>query len=151
MNTDDRKWIRDILFSGDLDSIIEEIKQIDEPLFLHVIAGNYNWGEGFKIPTEIISSPYCDLGTALLMFYDADGYKLLESREVFNLSVSASWKKFILYLYDKIAYKDFQYTSISFDPPIPKMRMYRIIKNNPDIPAVFFVKSPGIVLEMPRL
>ncbi len=149
MNADDRRWISSILFSEDIENIKEEIRKIDEPLILHTIAGNYNWNDGYEIPEEIVNNDYCDLGTALLIFFDADGYTLLGAEEVLN--PPTVWVKFLMRLYNRIANKNFRYTSIAYLPPIPKALENKIRMNNPNIPEVFFVRSPGIVLEMPRL
>ena len=48
---------------------------------MHIIAANYNWDNGFEIPYNIINNKNCDLGTALMIFYDADGYRVLENKE----------------------------------------------------------------------
>ena len=42
---------------------------------LHVYAFNYNWNDGFDLPQTIIDNPACTLGTALMIFYLADGYR----------------------------------------------------------------------------
>ncbi|MCR2803381.1 DUF4274 domain-containing protein [Paenibacillus soyae] len=55
---------------------------MSSPLHLHINAANYNWDSGFEVPKAILGNENCDFGTGLLMFYRADGYRLLEPKDV---------------------------------------------------------------------
>lgn len=39
---------------------------------LHYLADLYNWDDGVEVLNWIIESPFCDLGTAKLIFWEAD-------------------------------------------------------------------------------
>ena len=78
MEKSKKEYVYELLYSEDKDYTVSEIKGITNSELLHIIAGNYNWDNGFEIPYSIINNENCDLGTALMIFYDADGYRVLE-------------------------------------------------------------------------
>ncbi|MCZ8535241.1 DUF4274 domain-containing protein [Psychrobacillus psychrodurans] len=49
---------------------------------------------GFDVPIVILENEACDLGTGLLMFHYADGYRLLESSDEISSSSIEEWKVF---------------------------------------------------------
>ncbi|MCX7746231.1 MAG: DUF4274 domain-containing protein [Clostridia bacterium] len=151
MDNKDLKWIDELLHSEDREKMIAEIMRINTPLFLHIIAANYNWDNGFDVPTAILNNDNCDLGTALMLFYSADGYRMLESAEDFTASPLESWKSFLSFVYKKIINNEFKIRQITFTPPISKVQIYKLKKINPDIPTVFMEKTPGVEPDIPRL
>ena len=46
--------------------------KIETPAQLHYLANIYNWDDGAEVLDWIISSPRCDKGTALLLFWSAE-------------------------------------------------------------------------------
>ncbi|MEK3725445.1 MULTISPECIES: DUF4274 domain-containing protein [unclassified Paenibacillus] len=142
--------LKDLLYSEDNSKIITEIIN-KNPLDLHILAANYNWNSGFEVPKAILSNENCDFGTGLLMFYRADGYRLLESKDAFSASTSSEWKEFISKLYERILDNDFSNKSISFTPPLTKVQVFKLRKSNPSNPDVFLEKSPGDGIEIPVL
>lgn len=84
-----------MLYSENKKDTIDEIKSITDSELLHIIAGNYNWDNGFEIPYNIINNKNCDLGTALMIFYDADGYRALENKEELKNPNLKEWASFI--------------------------------------------------------
>lgn len=69
-------FLEELLYNTEKDSTI---RNIDDPLLLHVFAANYNWNSGFDVPKAILENENCDFGTGLLMFHYADGYRMLEN------------------------------------------------------------------------
>ena len=67
-----------LLYNTNKNNLISQLKKVDNPLILHYFAANYNWNSGFDIPTVILGNKACDLGTGLLMFHYADGYRLFK-------------------------------------------------------------------------
>jgi hypothetical protein len=49
------------------------VAALDSALALKRLANVYNWNDGFTVPTAIADHPKCDLGTALDLFWLADG------------------------------------------------------------------------------
>ena len=81
MDNSKKEYVYKLLYSEDKKDTIDEIKCITDSELLHIIAANYNCDNGFEIPYNIINNKNCDLGTALMIFYDADGYRVLENKE----------------------------------------------------------------------
>lgn len=74
-------YVYKLLYSQNKKDTMDDIKDITDFELLHIIAGNYNCGNGFEIPYNIINNSNCDLGTALIIFFDDDGHRILENRE----------------------------------------------------------------------
>lgn len=126
--------IKDLLFSEDISKIITGIQNMS-PLELHIFAANYNWNSGFEIPEAILGNGNCDFGTGLLLFYRADGYRVLELKDAVSESSLGDWKKFISNLFDKIVAGDFPNKMISYTTPLTKVQAFMLRKSNPGIPA----------------
>lgn len=151
MNNEDTKFLKNLLYSEDNDHFIREIENITNPLFLHIISANYNWNNGLDVPQAILDNPYCDFGTGLLLFYNADGYRLLESQDVVLNSPLDDWKEYLINLYKKLLDVDFSTRSISFTPPATKIQILKLKKCNISIPDLLISKSPGNEEEIPTL
>lgn len=151
MDEKDIIFIEQLLYNTDKDYVVNQLKNIDNPLLLHYFAANYNWNSGFDIPTAILDNEACDLGTGLLMFHYADGYRLLESSDEFSSSSLEEWKVFLIMIYNKLLNLDFKSQDISFDPELTKIQKYKLKKNNPDLPDVLISKSPGKEIDIPKI
>ena len=68
-------------YTAQIKDTMDDIKDITDFELLHIIAGNYNCGNGFESPYNIINNSNCVLGTALIIFFDDDGHRILENRE----------------------------------------------------------------------
>ncbi|WP_145962239.1 DUF4274 domain-containing protein [Thermoflavimicrobium daqui] len=135
--------LRNLLYEEDEVKVLDEINRIENALDLHILARNINMNDGFQVACSILNNPYCDLGTALLLFYDADGYRLL-TEDIEKISDRLrEWKEFVLLLYNRIVNDEFSNKHISFIPPLGKVDIYKMKKKNPDIPKVFLEPSPG--------
>lgn len=151
MDEKDIIFIEQLLYNTDKDYVVNQLKNMDNPLLLHYFAANYNWNSGFDIPTVILDNEACDLGTGLLMFHYADGYRLLESSDEFSSSSLEEWKVFLIMIYNKLLNLDFKSQDISFDPELTKIQKYKLKKNNPDLPDVLISKSPGKEIDVPKI
>lgn len=151
MEEKDIIFLEELLYNTDKDYVVSQIMNIDNPLLLHYFSANYNWNNGFEIPTVILDNEICDLGTGLLMFHYADGYRLLESSDVLLSSSLEEWKVFLRKIYNKLLNLDFKSQNISFDPELTKIQKYKLKKNNPDLPNVLISKSPGKEIDIPKI
>ncbi|MFE4243452.1 DUF4274 domain-containing protein [Peribacillus butanolivorans] len=149
MDKKDISFLEQLLYNTDKDLIISLLTNTDKPLLLHYFAANYNWNSRFDVPRVILENEACDLGTGLLMFHYADGYRMLEN------SVSSSsleeWQDFLNKIYNKLINFEFKSQNISFDPELTKIQKYKLKMNNPNIPNILISKSPGEVVDIPKI
>jgi Domain of unknown function (DUF4274) len=136
-------FLEQFLYHTDKEYVVSQLKNVDDSLFLHHFAGNYHWDSGFEVPTVILDNEACDLGTSLLMFHYADGYRMLVRSEGNTGTSLMEWKEFLTKTYTKLVNLDFKSRNISFDPGLTKIQKYKIKKNDPDLPDVLINKSPG--------
>ncbi|WP_422615026.1 DUF4274 domain-containing protein [Cohnella caldifontis] len=66
-----------------------------------------------EVPKAILGNDNCDFGTGLLMFYRADGYRLLQSKDAVSESTLREWKEFISNLYQRLLEDGFSNKEIS--------------------------------------
>ncbi|WP_458354466.1 DUF4274 domain-containing protein [Peribacillus frigoritolerans] len=145
MDKKDISFLEQLLYDTDKEIIINELTNIDNPLFFHFFAANYNWNSGFDVPSVILENEACDLGTGLLMFHYADGYRMLEDSD------EVSTKCFLNKIHNKLINFEFKSQNISFDPELTKIQKYKLKKNNPNIPDILINKSPGEVVNVPKI
>jgi len=151
MDNSKKEYVYKLLYSENKEDNIDKIKGITDSELLHIIAGNYNWDNGFEIPYSIISNKNCDLGTALMIFYDAEGYKVLENREELKNPNLKEWINFILEIEEKILNNEFKANNIKFTPPLTKVQIFKLKKTNPNITKGFIEESDGEVIGIPNI
>ena len=149
MDKSKKEYVYKLLYSKNRKDTIDEIKSITDFKLLHIIAENYNWDNGFEIPYSIINNKNCDLGTALMIFYDADGYRALENKEELKNPNLKEWANFISKIGEKIINNEFKVNHIKFIPPLTKVQIFKLKKNNPSITKVFIEETDGCVVEIP--
>ncbi|SHK35506.1 protein of unknown function [Clostridium cavendishii DSM 21758] len=140
---DNYQWIRELLYD-DISKLEEKINKINDPIALHIIACKYNWDDGFNIPKLIIENKNCDLGTASMIFYDADGYAFLNGNNEDESANLKEWFSFLSYLYGKIFNGEFVSKSIQYTPELTKVQIYKLKKVNPSIPGILLNGVVGI-------
>ena len=144
-------FLEELLYNTDKNNLISQLSNVDNPLILHFFAANYNWNSGFDVPKALIENEYCDLGTGLLIFHYADGFRMLENPEEVSNSALEEWKDFLLNLYNELINVNFKTQNISFEPELTKIQIYRIRKSNPNIPDLLISKSPGELVDIPKI
>ncbi|EHN13387.1 DUF4274 domain-containing protein [Clostridium sporogenes] len=151
MDNSKKEYVYELLYSENKEATIEEIKDITDSELLHIIVGNYNWDNGFEIPYSIITNKNCDLGTALMIFYDADGYRVLQDREELKNPNLKEWANFISEIEERILNNKFKVNTIKFIPPLTKVQIFKLKKNNPNISKAFIEESDGDIIEIPNI
>ena len=150
MDNSKKEYVYKLLYSENKKDTIDKIKSIIDSELLHIIAGNYNWDNGFEIPYNIINNKNCDLGTALMIFYDADGYRVLENKEELKNSNLKEWANFISEIEEQLLKNKFKVNHIKFILPLTKAQIFKLKKNNPNITKVFIEKTYGDTVEIPN-
>ena len=151
MDQKDIKFLEELLYNMDKNNLIIQLKKVEIPLMLHFFVANYNWNSGFDVPTVILENEACDLGTGLLMFHYADGYRLLDNPDEVSSSSLEEWRDFLSKIYNKLIKLEFKSQNISFDPELTKIQKYKLKKNNPKLPDILISKSPGEVVDIPLI
>lgn len=151
MDEKEKNFLEELLYNMDKNNTISQLSEVDNSLMLHFFAANYNWNSGFDIPIVILENEACDLGTGLLMFHYADGYRFLENPDEVSSSSLDIWKDFLNKVYNKIIKLEFKSQNISFDPELTKIQKYKLKKNNINLPDILISKSPGEVVDIPKI
>lgn len=103
--------------------------------YLNSFALEYDWDNGFDIPQAILSNPYCSLGTALVLFYQGDGYRYLTEKPI--SSDLPEWLTFISTLYLDIKGGKFDDMSLHFEVPLNKIQVFKLKKMLADDAQIF--------------
>ena len=69
----EKKQIDQLQCLEDIDKAVSIAKASNNPCFLQQYAIAYNWNDGMKLPVAIANNDHCDLGTALNLFWLAEG------------------------------------------------------------------------------
>jgi hypothetical protein len=151
------RWLKHLFYEADMQEMIREAETCEDPLILHAIADNYNWDDGFEVPTAIMRNPNCDLGTALMLFDLSEGWELLAQPEP-DLEdwrrEGSDWERewrFVAELYGRIIRGEFASQEISYDPGLNRVQLYKWRKYCPWVPDLFLEKSPGVELKLPLI
>ncbi|MDE7331580.1 MAG: DUF4274 domain-containing protein [Lachnospiraceae bacterium] len=118
--------VKELLYNVDNDEVKRVILQTGDQEILYVYAYNYNWDNGFDIPQTVLDNEKCDLSTALLIFYRADGLSYLQDKSD-NINLP-QWSIFIKKLYNSILRGKYQRGKIEFKIPLSKVQLYKLRK-----------------------
>ena len=138
--------IKALLYDSDNDEVKRTIFQTEDQEILYVYAYNYNWDKGFDIPQTVLDNEKCDLSTALLIFYRADGLCYLEGKS-YNASLP-QWCSFIKRLYDSILAGKYQKGEIQFKVPLSKIQLYKLKKATTEGKNIFTENIEGKCLDI---
>ncbi len=138
MNTE---IIQNLLYNMSYQDVKKSLSSCTNSTTLHVYAFNYNWNDGFDLPQTIIDNPACTLGTALMIFYLADGYRYLcEKNESSDIP---EWLSFISKLYTSICNGKYTDTSIAFSVPLSKVQIFKLKKQLSENEQIFVTPIDG--------
>ena len=137
----DTEMIRNLLYVKSDSDVAASLSVCTESPVLHVYAYNYNWNNGFKVPQIIVDNPACSLGTALMLFYLADGFRYLTEKDVD--SAIPDWLEFVSGLYRRIIAGAFADRSIGFEVPLSKVQIFKLKKQLADYEQVFISSIEG--------
>ena len=138
MNTD---TIQNLLYNMSHMDVKETLSSCTNSATLHVYAFIYNWNDGFDLPQTIIDNPACTLGTALMIFYLADGYRFLSEKN--ETSDIPEWLSFISELYTRICNGKYNDASIAFYVPLSKVQIFKLKKQLNENEQIFITPIEG--------
>lgn len=128
------EFLSDLLYTENNNDVISSIKGISDSELLYVFSFNYNWGNGFEIPQTILENENCDLGNALLLFYNASGFDFLQDQTLIYNVINL---EFLKKLYSRILEKDFRCSNIEYIPSLTNVQKYKLKRVNPEIHSFF--------------
>ena len=80
MKSDVETQVAELLDIDNQNILLNKVAEITDQHVLHLLGRSYNWDDGFAVPEAIINNPNCCLGTALELFYLADGARYLKDK-----------------------------------------------------------------------
>lgn len=108
--------------------LIEKLNTVNDSELLHLVLLGYNWDDGLEVPTAIMENEFCELSTALEMFYLAEGLDYLENKDECECADDTEWVTFIKKLYSGIIQGEFSKGSIEFTPALSKVQIFKLKK-----------------------
>jgi hypothetical protein len=136
----EQSQIDQIQYEEDLEKIISIAKASSNPCFLQKYAIAYNWDDGMALPIAIANNGYCDLGTALTLFWLAEGMSYI-SGEVQKNEYNSEWAELCDILIQRLTNNVYAIGPVSFKPSINKVTAYRHQKDG--VPPVLFQEVKG--------
>lgn len=124
-----KELLEELLYDKTRKEVLEILDNVDVAETLHIYMNNYNWDNGFDIPRKVVQKECCELSTALMIFYLADGERYLENKKDVEQSNLREWSLFLQEVYKKIIRGDFKKGNIAFKPPLNKVAIYKLKKN----------------------
>ena len=138
----DKTIISNHLYNDSVSQAVKYVASIDDEETLFVYAYNYNWDNGFDVPTEILKNSNCSLSIALLVFNASDGILYLQDKEASE--GTRAWTSFISNLYKKILNNDFKKGKTSFDPQLSRVQEFKLKKVLSEEEFIFITPIEGI-------
>lgn len=131
--------LSELLYEKTKDEIISYVKNTEDSVLLHMIAGNYNWDDGLEVPENILKNKNCDLGTVLMIFDLAEGYTFLMGDD--GNAFQSEQINFLSDLKWKIENGFFDNQSIKYNPELSGAMKYTL--KNAGINEVFIDGTDG--------
>lgn len=138
----DKSIITNHLYNDSITQAVKYAESIADEETLFVYAYNYNWDNGFDVPTAILKNRNCSLSIALMIFTSADGILYLEDKK--TEEGTSTWKNYISNLYNEIINNKFSSGKTAFNPQLSKVQEYKIKKILDDNELIFITPIDGI-------
>ena len=119
----EQEQINQIAFEKDLHKAIAIAESSHNPLFLQSYASAYNWDDGFSLPEAIANNNCCDLGTALPLFWLAEGMSFITGEVEVN-EYNKDWARFCELVSGKLLSNVYPLGPVSFTPNISKVTKF---------------------------
>ncbi len=118
------------------------VKEMDDEETLFAYVNNYNWDDGFEIPSIILKNKHCKLAAALAIFYDAGSAEMLIDKDMMN--GTSEWAKFVKALYNQIMQNKYEQGVVGYMIPLTKVQKYKIGKVISEKEKIFITDVAGI-------
>ena len=116
--------VQEMLYNDNDQEVKDFIIALDDAEELYVYALHYNWDDGFDIPKLILNNSKCDLSTALLLFYNAEGVIFWHEDYFFD----EEHRDFVTQLHDDIVNGRYIMGDIQYEIPLNRVEKYKLNK-----------------------
>ncbi|MBO6162661.1 MAG: DUF4274 domain-containing protein [Eubacterium sp.] len=137
----DKTIIKNHIYNDTISQARAFVQSINDEESLFVYAYNYNWDNGFDVPTAILQNKCCSLSIALMIFHSCDGILYLQDKE--SDAGTKAWQSFISSLYKRILNSEFNSGNTAFNPQLSKVSEYRLRKRLNENEIVFITPITG--------
>ena len=115
-------------FEAENEEIQARLAESRNSAFLQQIAEIYNWDDGFEVPKAIAEHPSCDRGTALTLFWLAEGISLYDGRFEEEAEEEREWADFCRLLGQRLVDGHYPLGVASFDPELSRVEAFKLRK-----------------------
>lgn len=136
----ERKLIDQVQYEEDRYKCVDYASKSDNPFFLLEYAQSYNWNDSFDIPNAISDNTSCDLGTALSLFWLAEGMCYLKG-EIQRNDYNQDWADFCGKLIDRLQNGFYSIGPVSYAPPVTRTEAFKL--NRLNVPPIFYSEVVG--------
>ena len=137
----ERKQVESIQSEEDLDTYVGIAAASKNPFFLQEYAASYNWDDGLSLPTAIANNKCCDLGTALNLFWLAEGMCYFTG-EVKENEYNVEWSHFCKMIIERLTHSYYELGPVSFKPSVSRNSEYKYKQSG--VPAVLYKEVVGV-------
>jgi hypothetical protein len=111
-----------VLSAEDRSDALAAIARMDSPAELHAVMLEYDWDDGFGVPSAVLEHPRCERGTASLIYYDAQGpWSELDG-------VSEEHGALLQRAKDRLLSGELSEQTIAYDPGLGRVELYKLRK-----------------------
>lgn len=137
----DKTIITNHLYNDSTSQAVKYINSIEDEEELFVYAYNYNWDNGFDVPTAILKSKACSLSVALMVFIASDGIYYLQEKK--DADGTRAWTTFVSSLYNRILKDEFKRGKTSFDSQLSRVQEFKLKKTLNNDEFIFITPIDG--------
>ena len=138
----DKTIISNHLYNDSIPQAVNFINSINDEETLFLYAYNYNWDNGFDIPSAILKNKTCSLSIALTLFFASDGLLYLQDKD--SADGTKTWIAFIGSLYKRILNGEYTPGKTGFTPNLTKVQEFKLRKILNDSEMLFITPIDGI-------
>ena len=135
-----------LLYESNKEHVLSAISKERNSYILHIFAYNYNWDDGFELPRALLENGFCELATALMIFYLADGYTYITEKA--DNHKCSEWSDFMKKLYTDITTGRYKTGNIAFSAPLTKIQIYKLAKLLDEQEHIFISNIEGENMEI---
>lgn len=129
---------QELLSTEDLSAVLDVVRNTDDNALMYFLINDYVWDNGFDIPRAVLNNPNVQPAILLLLFYRADGIRVLLNPDALNVSLLKDWPSFVREVMAKLDSIDKTQNTYAYIPEMSKVEMFKAKKASPNLPEFYF-------------